>query len=161
MNLKEQIRRVLREEAEIELIRDMGLFDFLRYTGINPFELSKLINIDDLTKEEKYKFLDDTANNLYNRWIGDYVNSAVMASLFFKTKMKDVKNGYLLYQIQHFGGGDVAGERFNVDGDHYGDFQLLYNEIPEKVFNSLFDIVLYEIYFDAIYKGDRGIKYGW
>ena len=102
MNLQETIRRVLREEAEIELIRDMGLFDFLRYTGINPYELSKLINIDNLTKEEKYKFLDDTANNLYNRWIGDYVNSAVMASLFFKTKMKDVKNGYLLYQIQQF-----------------------------------------------------------
>jgi hypothetical protein len=151
---------ILREEAEIKLIRDMGLFDFLRYTGINPFELSKLIKIDDLTKEEKYKFLDDTANNLLSRWIADYVSSAVMASLFFKSKMKDVKNGYLLYQIQHFGGGNTSGERFNVDGDHYGDFELSYDEIPENAFNSLFDIVLYEIYFDEIYKGDRGIKYG-
>ena len=143
MNLQETIRRVLREEAEIELIRDMGLFDFLLYTRVNPFDLFKTINIEDLSMEEKYQFLDETAENSLSRWITDYYYSP----LYFK-------RADMTYEIQSWGGGEVLGELFTNDSTYVSDFELPYKVLTDDKLNELFTTVLYGPYVENIYKKD-------
>ena len=151
MNLKERIRRILKEERGTELLRKYGLFDFLMYSGLNPLQLAKKIDLDALPKDMKYQFLDDTSDRLISRWISDYVDNKQLSSLMYTTK-----DGSRYIEIQYFGGGGVTGEKFDSDGRYYyGLVNLEYSELPEHIFNNLFEIVLYEIYDEAIYKKNR------
>ena len=150
MNLKERIRRILKEERGTELLRKYGLFDFLMYSGLNTLQLAKKIDLDALPKDMKYQFLDDTSDRLISQWISDYVDNEQLSSLMYTTK-----DGSRNIEIQYFGGGGVTGEKFGSDGKYFGLINLEYSELPEHIFNNLFEIVLYEIYDEAIYKKNR------
>ena len=137
------------ENKVLKLIKSKGLFYFLNNSGINPYELAKKVDLDSLSKEIKYQFLDDTSEQLLSQWISDYVSNDKLASLMYTTK---TLSGTRIYEIQYFGGGGVTGERFDNNGKYLGLVNLEYSELPERIFNNLYEIVLYDVYYNAIYK---------
>lgn len=134
------------------IIHNQGLFDFLIYSGLNPFQLSKMINLNILPKDVKYQFLDDVSEHLISQWISDYTDSEKLSSLMYTNK-----DGRRNIEIQYFGGGGITGEKFGNDGKYFGLINLEYSELPEHIFNNLFDIVLYEIYYKTIFKESENI----
>jgi hypothetical protein len=137
------------ESKALKLIEKQGLFNFLKFSNLNPYKLAKLIDLDALPKGVKYQFLDDTSEHLVSQWLSDYVSGDKMSSLMYNTK---TNNGYRNYELQYFGEGGVTGERFDNEGKYYGLINLAYSQLPEHIFNNLYEIVLYEVYYNGIYK---------
>jgi len=137
------------ENKILNLIERQGLFNFLNISELNPYQLGKTFDLDTLPKGVKYQFLDDTAEQLVSQWISDYVSSDKMSSLMYKTK---TNNGIRNYELQYFGEGGVTGERFDNEGQYRGLINLAYSQLPEHIFNNLYEIVLYEVYYNGIYK---------
>ncbi len=137
------------ESKALKLIEKQGLFNFLKFSNLNPYKLAKVIDLDVLPKGVKYQFLDDTAEHLVSQWLSDYASSDKMSSLMYNTK---TNNGYRNYELQYFGEGGVTGERFDNEGQYRGLINLAYSQLPEHIFNNLYEIVLYEVYYNGIYK---------
>ncbi len=127
----------------LRIIKKSGLFNFLRFSNINPNHLGEHINLKDLSREEKYQFLDETAENSLSRWITDYYYSP----LYFKRTD-------MAYEIQSWGGGEVLGELFTNDGTYVSDFELPYKVLTDDKLHELFTTVLYGPYYENIYKKD-------
>ena len=136
----------------LKLIEKQGLFNFLSFSSLSPYQLGRTVDLDSLPKNIKYQFLDDTAEHLVSQWISDYVSSDKLSSLMYTTK---TLSGTRNYEIQYFGGGGVTGERFdNKKGQYLGLVNLEYSDLPEHIFNKLYEIVLYDVYYNVIHNED-------
>jgi hypothetical protein len=139
------------ESKALKLIEKQGLFNFLDMSNLSPYQLGRKFDLDALPKGVKYQFLDDTAEHLFSQWLSDYVSGDKLSSLMYQTK---TNNGNRNYEIQYFGEGGVTGERFNNDRQYLGLINLAYSELPEYIFNNLYEIVLYDVYYKGIHKED-------
>jgi hypothetical protein len=135
----------------LKLIEKQGLFKFLEMSNLSPFQLGRKFDLDALPKGVKYQFLDDTAEHVVSQWISDYVSGDKMLSLMYSVK---TNNGNRNYEVQYFGEGGITGERFDNDRKYLGLINLAYSELPEYIFNNLYEIVLYDVYYKGIHKED-------
>lgn len=131
------------ENKIIKLINKFGLFKFIKLSGIHPNHLTNFIDFGELSKEQKYKFLDDTRERLISGWITDYYYSPMY-----------LKNDYGNFEIQTWGYGNVVGEKFDENGNYIKDFELPYEKLPNDKLNELFELVLYGPYNESIYKSE-------
>ena len=139
------------DSKALKLIEKQGLFNFLDMSNLSPYQLGRKFDLDALPKGVKYQFLDDTSEHLVSQWISDYVSGDKLSSLMYQTKTISGKRNY---EIQYFGGGGVTGERFDNEGKYYGLINLAYSQLPEHIFNNLYEIVLYDVYYKGIHKED-------
>ncbi len=139
------------ESKSLKLIEKQGLFNFLDMSNLSPYQLGRKFDLDALPKGVKYQFLDDTSEHLVSQWISDYVSDDKLLSLMYQTKTISGKRNY---EIQYFGGGGVTGEIFDNEGKYYGLINLAYSQLPEHIFNNLYEIVLYDVYYKGIHKED-------
>ncbi len=135
----------------LNLIERQGLFNLLSLSNLSPYQLGRKFDLDALPKGVKYQFLDDTSEHLVSQWISDYVSGDKLSSLMYQTKTISGKRNY---EIQYFGGGGVTGEIFDNEGKYYGLINLAYSQLPEHIFNNLYEIVLYDVYYKGIHKED-------
>jgi hypothetical protein len=135
----------------LKLIEKQGLFNFLDMSNLSPFQLGRKFDLDALPKGVKYQFLDDTAEHVVSQWLSDYVSGDKMLSLMYSVK---TNNGDRNYEVQYFGEGGITGERFDNDRKYLGLINLAYSELPEYIFNNLYEIVLYDVYYKGIHKED-------
>jgi len=133
----------------LKLIEKQGLFKFMEMSNLSPFQLGRKFDLDSLPKGVKYQFLDDTAEHVVSQWLSDYVSGDKMMSLMYSVK---TNYGNRNYEIQYFGEGGITGEKFDNDRKYLGLINLAYSELPEYIFNNLYEIVLYEVYYNGIYK---------
>ncbi len=139
------------ESKALKLIEKQGLFNFLDMSNLSPYQLGRKFDLDALPKGVKYQFLDDTAEHVVSQWLSDYVSGDKMLSLMYSVK---TNNGNRNYEIQYFGEGGITGERFDNDRKYLGLINLAYSELPEYIFNNLYEIVLYDVYYKGIHKED-------
>jgi hypothetical protein len=147
-SLQESIKRILKEETNnklLQIIKNKGLFYFLKNSHIKPAHVfPKMLNINDLSKEDIYRFLDEVREPLISGWLSDYYYSPMI-----------LKNDDGNYEIQTWGYGNVAGEEFDENGDYIEDFEFPYEELPNNKLHELFELVLYGPYEQTFYNSEQ------
>ncbi len=125
---KQKEIKIIKESKDysniLDMIKTFGIVDTLKYTGVRPTKIPKLIDVTQIPNEKIFEFLDHIAST-QSPWITDYeIQPIEMEDDYGRT-----------VEIESFGMGSVDVTILEDEERYTIDYELLDKDIFYKLFN--------------------------
>ena len=156
MNLHENIQRIhqmmgiINENKAINLIKDMGLYDAVRYIG-GYDKLEKMIGDYEFSKEDKIKFIKEIVTRLCEGYDDMEVGSFNLCG----DKIVYDETDNEKQTIEYYNPEEITVERYSTDDEDYDtfseddfyidSFKVPYEELTHSLINKIFYFMIAEI----------------
>jgi hypothetical protein len=155
MNIDSQIRRIIREETNqkesslLKIIRDLGLYDFLKDTGVSYDDIESKV---ELPRDVKIQYIKDVISE-HEQTPNELDLSFFIGAIPLSASEDFTKQSYIEFLSNRNDNLSISVSFFDMDDDESEDFEVI---SEDKLDDETLDLIVRFLTKNIYYLRERG-----
>jgi hypothetical protein len=155
MNIDSQIRRIIREETNqkesslLKIIRDLGLYDFLKDTGVSYDDIESKV---ELPRDVKIQYIKDVISE-HEQTPNELDLSFFIGAIPLSASEDFTKQSYIEFLSNRNDNLSISVSFFDMDDDESEDFEVI---SEDKLDDETLDLIVIFLTKNIYYLRERG-----